>query len=520
MRAHDHPGSRTAGVLPIVGLVATLVVARLAAAATIGLIPDELYYWVWSRNLALSYFDHPPAVAYFIRLSTWIGGDGPLGVRWLAVLLSGIVSVGVYRLAGRLYDDAQIGLAAAALLQATLFIAFGSLFVTPDTTLLLFWLLALLAAAEVWRTGRGLWWLAVGAAVGLAFLSKYTALFLGFGLLAWLIIAPEMRGWLRSPWPYAGGALAGVLSLPVLIWNARHDWASFGKQFGRAVPASLDAHYLPEFLAGQMLLLTPLVAVLVLWGLRITLRDVKAQRSAPNTLLVATTLPLLIYFLYHSLFARVEGNWTAPLVPALAIMAAAASVQPPSAASVARTLLRFSSRWAVPCGVTMALVVLLHAAFQLIHVERDPLARTAGWADLVREAERLADQRGAGTLASISYQVASALRYFGRGDRPAVQLAQRIRYVMEPKPDVASIAGRPVLIVAEPRYACLALAGAEQTFLHVAPVQLLERKWKGKAVEVYATIVASEPRQPGLPDLTIARASRAIDCGRLRELRR
>jgi hypothetical protein len=195
-------------------------------------------------------------------------------------------------------------------------------------------------------------------------------------------------------------------------------------------------------------------------------------------------------------------------------------MQPPGAASAVGKLSRFASRWAVPCGVAMALVVMLHAAFRLTHVERDPLAQTAGWEDLVREAERLADQRGAGTLAGVSYQVTSALRYFGRGDRPAVQLAQPIRYVMEPRPDVASIAARPVLIVAEPRYACVALAGAEQAFAHVELVQLLERKWKGAVVELYATLVAREPRQPGIPDLTVARTNHAIDCSRLRELRR
>src|SRR5688500_8263523 len=143
------------GANAVLALVVAMMAVRLVVAGTIGLVPDEMYYWLWSKNLALSYFDHPPAVAYFIRLSTAVGGDGPLGLRWLAVVLSGLLSAGVYRLALRCYADRRLALAAAALLQATLFIGFGSIFVTPDTTLVLFWLLALLAAAEVQRTGRG-----------------------------------------------------------------------------------------------------------------------------------------------------------------------------------------------------------------------------------------------------------------------------------------------------------------------------------------------------------------------------
>jgi 4-amino-4-deoxy-L-arabinose transferase-like glycosyltransferase len=180
-------GAWNAGAAALAVLVSALTALRLIMAGTVGLVPDEMYYWVWSKNLAPSYFDHPPAVAYFIRLSTAIGGDGPFGVRWLAVLLSGLLSLGVYRLTIRLCGDRRVALAAAALLQATLFIGFGSIFVTPDTTLVVFWFLALLAAAEVRCTGRGAWWLAVGAAVGLAFVSKYSALFLGFGLLVWMI---------------------------------------------------------------------------------------------------------------------------------------------------------------------------------------------------------------------------------------------------------------------------------------------------------------------------------------------
>jgi 4-amino-4-deoxy-L-arabinose transferase-like glycosyltransferase len=425
----------------------------------------------------------------------------------------------VYRLAIRLCGDRRVALAAAALLQATLFIGFGSIFVTPDTTLVVFWFLALLAAAEVRCTGRGAWWLAVGAAVGLAFLSKYSALFLGFGLLVWMIVVPEMRRWLRSPWPYAGGVLALILTLPVLIWNARHDWASFAKQFGRAVPRSFDPSFLPEFLAAQILLLTPFVAVLAVYGFSRALRETATRPDTGSALLVATTLPLL-YFLYHSLFARVEGNWTGPLVPALAIVAAAASLQHPKARSLPATILRLSSRWAVPIGVVMALALLLHAEFRLIRTARDPLAQTAGWKELVREVERVAGEHGAGAVAGLSYQVTSALRYFGTGERPALQLTERIRYAMEPQPDAAAITARPVIVLAEPREACRALVGAERAFARVDLIGTLERTWKGAPVELYLVLAASEPRRPGLPDLTIARDDRTIDCSRLRELRR
>ena len=75
---------------------------------------------------------------------------------------------------------------------------------------------------------------AVGAAVGAALLSKYTALFFGPVILIWLLAVPELRRWLKSPWPYLGGLVALAIFSPVLIWNADHHWVSFAKQFGRA----------------------------------------------------------------------------------------------------------------------------------------------------------------------------------------------------------------------------------------------------------------------------------------------
>jgi hypothetical protein len=50
--------------------VLALTLWRAYTGATLPLHPDEAYYWLWSRHLALSYFDHPPMIAYLIKLST------------------------------------------------------------------------------------------------------------------------------------------------------------------------------------------------------------------------------------------------------------------------------------------------------------------------------------------------------------------------------------------------------------------------------------------------------------------
>src|SRR6478609_11669547 len=97
---------------------------------------------------------------------------------------------------------------AAILLNVTMMASVGTLIVTPDAPLLVASSFVLFFLAKVLETGRGVWWLAVGAAVGAALLSKYTAMFFGAGILIWLACVPKLRRWFLSPWPYLGGLVA------------------------------------------------------------------------------------------------------------------------------------------------------------------------------------------------------------------------------------------------------------------------------------------------------------------------
>src|SRR6202044_222142 len=209
--------------------VVALVGLRLAAAAWTPLTFDEAYYWMWSKHLAGGYYDHPPMVAIVIRLGTMIAGDTELGVRLVSILLALPMSWAVYRAAAILFGGQRVAATAAVLLNVTLMAAVGTMIVTPDAPLLVASSFVLFFLAKVLETGRGAWWLAVGAAVGAALLSKYTALFFGPAILVWLVTVPKLRRWLISPWPYLGGLVSLLIFSPVLLWNADHNWVSFIK---------------------------------------------------------------------------------------------------------------------------------------------------------------------------------------------------------------------------------------------------------------------------------------------------
>ncbi|MGU9980531.1 glycosyltransferase family 39 protein [Phreatobacter sp. HK31-P] len=496
-------GAGSAGV--VVTLVLALTAIRLWAAGSLGLAADEAYYWLWSKNLSFGYFDHPPMVAVLIRASTAVFGDTEFGIRWLSVLLGSAASLGVWGLVWRLTDDRNAALVGAAMVQATLFLGAGAMLVTPDTPLVLFWTLALLALIEVWRTGRGEWWLAVGLSVGLAFVSKYTAVFLGLAILAWLILVPELRRWFRSPWPYAGGALCLVVMAPVVWWNLAQGGASLTKQFGRAVPTAFDPRFVPEFLAGQAALLTPLIGILVLWGLWIAVRRALRQREAGAVLLSVSVLPLVAYLVWYGLFDRVQGNWTACLLPAsiaAAVVGAKAMPQTPWLAAV----LRFCWRWSVVAGVVLGLFVIGHAAFRLAPLAVDPTGQLHGWRAAARAVEQAAERAGAGTIGTASYTTTAQLRFYGSGRPPVVQLGERLRYAMEPLPDLAALSARPVLVVAESRRAEEVAARLRGLYRNVEPAGHVDRLWRERLglsaqMDRLYLFIARDPIEQGVPDL-------------------
>ena len=243
-------------------LLALVFLVRIVAAATTPLTEDEAYYRLWSQHLAFGYYDHPPMIAWWIRLGITVAGDGPFGVRALPVLASAVTSLLVFDLTRRLGGSQRTAWRATLWYNATLTVGLGAMLAAPDAPASLFWVLTLCCLARARNDDR--WWLAVGAAAGLGILSKYSALFLGPGILLWLLCDKSRSASLARPWVWLGGVTAGLIALPNLIWNAQHHWATVAKQFGRMAPVGFAPLHLPQFLIFQPLLFGP-VLLLFVW---------------------------------------------------------------------------------------------------------------------------------------------------------------------------------------------------------------------------------------------------------------
>jgi 4-amino-4-deoxy-L-arabinose transferase-like glycosyltransferase len=439
---------------------------------------------MWSKYLAGGYYDHPPAVAAVIRLGTLIAGDTELGVRLFSILLELPMSWAVFRTASILFGGLRVAATAAILLNVTLMAAVGTLIVTPDSPLLVASSFVLLYLAKVLESGRGTWWLAVGAAVGAALLSKYTALFFGPAILIWLLAAPKLRRWLISPWPYLGGVVSLLVFAPVLLWNADHHWVSFLKQFGRARIEDFRLGYIGELIPTQIAFATPLVFILGAMGLYVLLKR-NAGALGARALISATFWTIVAYFIWHSLHARVEANWLAPVYPAFAIAAAVAANLTRWGARSQRVV-DFCLRWASPIGILMfALLIVQANTGALTGYRRDATVRSVGvgWRELASEIEGLRARTGATCVLAPDYGSTAWLAFYLPRGTCVAQQSQRIRWVNMPEPERAQLQGK-LLYVAE------ALPGAppylKDRFARAEKIAELKRMRGPLVIETYA----------------------------------
>jgi hypothetical protein len=393
----------------LIYLILGTTIFRLVYINLPGLAPQETYYWNYSRHLALSYFDHPPILAYLVFIFTHLGKQSAFFVRIGCVLLTSGLTYLTFAI-GKLLFDERIGFFSAVLLNSVLIFSLGAMIATPDTPMIFFWALSFYFFCKLILTQDKKWWYLWGISTGLAMLSKYSSVFILVSVFLFLIFSRENRRWLFSKQFYLALLLAVLVFSPVIIWNANNNWASFLFQSSRRAKeiGSFSARNFFGYLGAQMGVVSPLVYISLIYA------TVKSgiigfkQNSQKFLLCFFWSFPIILFFSLVATKYWVKMNW---------VCAGYYS------ASIAGVGLYFwfskkGAKWVRSWGISaltlsLILVVLAHILPVMKTIPLSPsLDTVTGWKELAQRVESEKSKMNERVLVvGYGYKVASEIAF-------------------------------------------------------------------------------------------------------------
>ncbi|HNF25289.1 MAG TPA: glycosyltransferase family 39 protein [Leptospiraceae bacterium] len=328
-------------VFPYIGIITLISVIKLFYALGTELIPDEAYYWEWSRRLDLSFYDQGPGAGLYIRLFTSILGNTNFALK-LAAVSAGFGTSVFLIYTSRLLQFGKKGLFWTVLLSQLIPGFFGgSIFIMHDSPLLLSWSAALYFTVHYIFKKDVLSLYLMFLSLGFGALSKHSMVFFALSLIVWLILNPKQSALLKNPHFYAGLILAGAVFSPVILWNIQHHWDNVDaiihlRSSGGVYSKKWNTG---EYIGGQLLAMSPLwfiaSAALLFLPLGSFISRMKQERlkyiflrgqdnsESAFSFLYLNASVLLLYFLFMSFTKHIQANWTFPAYLPMILISAA-----------------------------------------------------------------------------------------------------------------------------------------------------------------------------------------------------
>ncbi len=289
---------------------AAALAIKVLLAMQIPMTSDEAYFVLWGRYVDFGYYDHPPMIGWLLHLLTRLGSSDLL-MRVPAILFSSLIGVGIY-LVLRPYDRVKAALTGMFFTLSPINVL--NVLVTTDAPLLLFTFLSgyfFFRARQDDSTG---YYALSGTMLGLAFLSKYFSVLLGFAYLVYFLATKKTRK--RT----SGLAVLFLCIIPFVLinvyWNYTHCWANIMfNVFNRNRQEAFSLGKVATFIACQLYLLTPPI-LYYLYKKRATLREIWAGRGPFEVFLALLAIPLAVFAVLS--FKKVIGlHWVLSFYPFL-----------------------------------------------------------------------------------------------------------------------------------------------------------------------------------------------------------
>ncbi|MBC7848642.1 MAG: glycosyltransferase family 39 protein [Chitinophagaceae bacterium] len=280
------------------------LILNLVQAATTELFDDEAYYWIYSQYPDWGYFDHPPMIAWLIKIGYSLF-QNELGVRLLVVLLNTLSVYFILRLTER-KNDLLFYVIVASIAVAQI----GGIIAVPDIPLLFFVALFFIQYRTFVKDTNLLNSFLLGLCIALMLYSKYHGILL---VLFTIVSNPKL---LTKYYTYIAAAVAIILFSPHIYWQFTHGFPSIKFHLFERNAVRYRFSFTAEYLLGQIALAGPIIGFLFLWT---------ASKQKPISLsekaMKYSFVGVYAMFLLSTFKGRVEANWTVPAFVGLIVLA-------------------------------------------------------------------------------------------------------------------------------------------------------------------------------------------------------
>jgi 4-amino-4-deoxy-L-arabinose transferase-like glycosyltransferase len=387
-------------------LIASCAFIRLWVAPSFGLGVDEAHYVLYGIHLDFSYVDHPPLVGWIHAPIYYLCGTNEFLARLPAIILFALTSLLAYRFTLAISSSKKVSWLAVLALNSSFMFNALSLFLLPDSILLVLVFLLVFTLWKVEENPRLKYFIWLGLILGLAGLAKYTSILLVPPLIIYLILR-KRYDLIMSKNMIVSAAIAFFLITPVLYWNLQNDWVSFRYQgshiFG---PSTMKLKPFLTSFAAQLGSYSPFLFGIAFYGFFKSLRS-KNDRLHLSLLFGGT---ILAFFLFSSLYDISLPHWGSIFF--LFFIPIGVYFLSLDAGKTKRTILNFSV--GISLLVTLFLYIELAGKWFKFPDFQSPFRDIYGWATIAREANAILqeNQTPQRALAVIEWTMGSRMIYY------------------------------------------------------------------------------------------------------------
>lgn len=280
---------------------------------------DEAQYWLWSKKPDFGYFSKPPLLAWFVYVVCYVFGNSFFVIKMIPVGLYCVTSYLIFILTNILWKDRELALCTAIVFFLMPAVTLSSFILSTDILLVFFWILGMIQILKIKQSPNLLNFILLGFALGMAFLTKYAAIYFIFSLILLLIFEKKIGNIFLT---HKSGFFLFVITTliilaPNIVWNYNHDWITFGHTSDNASLNKINFNLFGgiEFLSSQIIMIGPIVFFAFFYYLKKNLKI-----DFITKFLIYFWAPSFIIVLVESFLVRAHANWAAVSLISLLIL--------------------------------------------------------------------------------------------------------------------------------------------------------------------------------------------------------